>query len=95
MSVFEQFRSQLPVVVNLTVKRQPYRLVFIRHRLSTRIGQINNRQSAMPQGNGPAGQPFDSPTVGSAHRKRVNHLVECGRIDCSTLFTLANDPAHD
>src|SRR5688572_22210413 len=51
MPSFEQISTELPVIVDLTVERDPHGTVFVGHRLPAILREINDAQPAMPQRN--------------------------------------------
>src|SRR5687767_12242449 len=50
-SEFTQLLSQLQIVINFSVKRDPISSVRIGHRLTSGFSQVNNRQSAVTKRN--------------------------------------------
>jgi hypothetical protein len=76
-TLFDEFLSQLDVIINLTVERDPKSPGCVTHRLMTGIGQIDNSEAAMSEGRA---LNFEEPfSVRSAMALKRDHLPHGGR----------------
>ncbi len=67
MSFAEQFRLELPVIVNLTVESHPQRPILVRHGLLAGRGQIDDGQTA--------GDREQRDCRNTGHRRRGPRLI--------------------
>ena len=85
--------TQRGVVVYLTVVNDPYRLVFVRHRLVA-TSDVDDRESSMAETDGPVDE--QALAVGSAVAKRIPHALQTRLVHHVSRIPLhdADDPAH-
>ena len=96
MTLIFKLLSELSVIVNLAVKREPHGLVFVGHRLLSCRGEIDNAEPLMPESDacGVGVLGYLALVVGPAVRESAPHAMHYFRIDFFSLSYVSVNATH-
>src|SRR5580765_7470961 len=96
MTFILKLLSELSVIVNLAVKREPHGLVFVGHRLLACRGEIDNAQPLMPESDacGVGVLGYLALVVGPAVGESAPHAMHYFRIDFFSLSDVSVNATH-
>src|SRR6266496_3508431 len=96
MSLIFEFISELLVIVNLTIERNPYGLIFVGHGLFSRWGKIDDAQPFMSKTRGYRAGVLNQFTfiVRSAVGKRATHGAQHVGVNLAVSADVSVNAAH-